>query len=228
MASIKAPSCLFLLALVLAIGWSMGNAQSLRLGLKGGFLHPVSTESFVSPTESSHYPDVYTSSNGGFGFNHWEPTVGLEVRYSPTPGGLAFAADASYSKLAGTGVMSLRPWDPDPPTRIDISSHLYTISAGAQWSFLSGPVRPYIGARALWTRFRLIGVHESEIPNFGFNYWGLAVLGGATIDLTSLLALDIGARYNFTRIGNHQEDNPWFNTYFNGVCLDVGLFFNLL
>ncbi len=124
--------------------------------------------------------------------------------------------------------MSWFPWLGDPATHADYASHLYTVSAGAKWSFLSGPARPYLGARVLWTRLTNVEIEESVTPMCGIDYWGIALLGGATIDLTSLLALDIDARYSLTRIGNHQADNPWFNTYFNSLSLDVGLFFELL
>ncbi len=219
----------FLIFLVTTVlGWSPTSAQSLKLGLKGGFLHPVSTESLAFPEESSHHPDIYTRSNGGFGFDHWEPRVGAEVRFSPFSEGLAFAADASYSRLTGSGWMSWFPWWGDNALYSDYEGRLYTVSAGAQWSFLSGPVHPYVGARALWSRFRLIGINDKEVSIYGFDYWGLALLGGAAFDLISFLALDIGARYNFTRIGNHQEVNPWLSTYFNSLSIDVSLFFEVL
>ena len=230
MASARIVSRLFVLALTLAQGVSLTNAQSLRLGLKGGLLYLVPTKSLDG------YQDVYTNADQGFGLGPLAPRMGLEVRYAPTPGGLTFAADASYAKLTGYGFMSWWPWNGDPGFEASYASHLYTLSAGAQWSFLSGPVRPYLGARAVWTRLADAEIEGNDTSLYGFEYWGAAVLGGATVDLTRRLALDWGVRYNFTKIGNQQgsnqslnpEVNRWFNTYFNGLSLEAGLFFEVL
>src|SRR5512140_545924 len=97
MASAKATFRLLSLTLITFVGWSLVNAQSLTLGLKGGLFYLVSTES------ASSGRDIYLSHESGFGFGPWEPWVDMECRYKPLRGLVTFAADASYSWLKGDG-----------------------------------------------------------------------------------------------------------------------------
>ena len=218
MASTKTASRLFLLALITVLGCVHVYGQSLKLGPSVGALYLVSTES------SNGTQDIYTKQKGGFGFGPWAPSVGLEFRYSPPRGHVTLAMDASYSWLQGDGDYSWVAYSGDGSGSGDLKGDLYMVSAGAQWNFLSGPVQPYLGVRALWTYLTGVRGPSSSIPWGGFDHFGVGLLGGATIDLTSSLALDACARYNFTSISDTESVNPPFNEFFIGV----GLLFELL
>jgi hypothetical protein len=218
MASTTVASRIFLLVLTIFLGWFHTNAQSLKLGPKVGALYLVSTES------GNGTQDIYTKQKHGFRFGPWVPSFGMEFRYSPPRGRLTFAADASYSRMTGNGTISWVSSYGGGSEEGDFKSNLYVVSAGAQWDLLSGPSRPYLGLRVLWTHMTDVKQELSEIPLYGFDHFGVGLVGGATVDLTSLLALDVSARYNFTSISDPGDANACFND----LQIGVGLLFEVL
>ncbi len=221
MASTKATSRIFILALVTFVGWSLANGQSLKLGLKGGLLYLFSTES------ASRGTDVYLTHDSGFGFGPWEPWVGVECRYKPPRGLLTFAADASYSWLKGDGSYDWVSSSGNGSGGPEFHGDLYVVSGGAQADLLSGPVRPYLGVRLLWTHMndiQRVSADSYDFASWGFDSFGVGVVGGATFDLSTSLALDLSTRYNFTEIDRTRGYNP----YFNGFSVGVGLLFEVL
>lgn len=226
MASPRIALLFFILALTTVFIWSSASSQSLKCGLKGGALYLVSTESKVG------VHDVFTRpvADGGFGYGPWVPSLGLEIRYAPPRGRITLVADFSYTPLHGSGPTNWLDETGDPTLGgRDCRSKLYVVSAGPQWDLISGPVRPYLGGRILWTSMTDVERTAWSGEPFhtqihGFSRFGLGLVGGATLDLASLLALDICARYNFTSVGNAGE----YNAYFNDLAIGVGLLFELL
>ncbi len=218
MTSTRFTSRFFVPVLIAFLGCSLTDAQSLKLGLKGGVLYLVSTES------SDSREDIYTKQEGGFGFGPWAPWVGVEVRYSPPRGRVVLIADASYSWLNGDGTIQWVESSGSDYTGQDFQGNLYIVSGGAQWDFLTGPVQPYLGFRLLWTHLKDVSNNAPIAPVGGFDRFGLGLLGGTTIDLSSPLALDICVRYNFTNISSPGGYNP----YFNSLYIGTGLLFEVL
>ncbi len=217
MASATVTSRILLLALTTIFGWSLANAQSLKLGAKVGALYLVSNE-------SGSAEDIYIKQSG-FGFGPWAPSVGMELRYTPPRGRLTFALDASYSWLTGDGTMSwLESVEPHLWGEGEFKSSLYIVSAGLQWNVLPGPVQPYLGARVLWTHMAEVEQGSRIAPIAEFNHIGVGFLAGATIELTSPLALDVCARYNLTSVSDPGPANEVFDDFFIGV----GLLFEVL
>lgn len=221
MAARRLSFCLLFLAFAVLLGPTCTNAQSLKIGLKGGLLYLVSTES------ASSGRDIYLTHDSGFGFGPWAPWVGLEFRYKPPRGFVTFVADASYSWLQGDGnyywVSSSGNSSGEPEFRGD----LYVVSGGAQADLLSGPMRPYLGLRLLWTHLndvQRVSMESNEFATSGFDSFGVGLLGGVTIELSRSLALDVSTRYNFTEISRVRSYNP----YFNGLYIGTGLLFEVL
>lgn len=221
MASAKVAFRIYFLPLAIVLGWSLANAQSLKLGLKGGLLYLVSTES------ASRGGDVYLSHDGGFGFGPWEPWVGMEFRYKPPRGLVTFAAGASYSWLKGAGTFDWVSSSGNGSGGPEFHGDLYVVSGGAQADLMSGPIRPYLGVQLLWTHLndiQRVSADSYDFAHWGFDSFGVGLLGGATIDLSASLALDVSTRYNFTEISRTRGYNP----YFNGLFIGAGLLFELL
>lgn len=219
MAPTQSTTRIIILLLTAILGWYSANAQSLKLGVKGGVLYMVSTES------SDGRQDIYTLENRGFGFGPWAPWISLDVRYSPPRGRVALVADATYSWLRGDGTIDwVESSGNDYSSGGDFKSALYVVSGGPQWNLLMGPVQPYLGFRLMWTHMADVSKSSAVIPFGGFDRFGLGLLGGATIELNSSVALDVSSRYNFTNISSPGGYNP----YFNGLYIGAGLLFEVL
>ena len=181
-------SRIVLLLLVIALGWSQTDAQSLEIGPMAGVTCLLSTQS------NNGSRDIYTKTNGGFGFGPWAPSVGMELRFSPPRGHVTLSADAMYSRLTGDGTVSWVDSFADSHGEGDYKSDLYVATVGAQWNFLPGPVRPYLGGRVLWAHLSDVRKNSWVAPVPGFDHLGLGILAGTTFDLAQSVSLDVCAR----------------------------------
>jgi hypothetical protein len=221
MATRRIPLCILILALAFLLESTHANVQSLKVGLKGGLLYLVSTES------ASRGEDVYLTDKGGFGFGPWEPWVGLEIRYKPPRGLVTFVADGSYSWMKGSGSFDWVSSSGNGSGGSEFHGDLFIVSGGMQADLLSGPIRPYLGVRLLWTHLNDIqraSANSYDLAHWGFNSFGVGLLAGATIDLSASLAIDASTRYNFTEVDRARSYNP----YFNGLFISTGLLFEVL
>ncbi len=231
-----------LVALLLMVICSPGIAQSLKVGATGGMIVLVPSQS----GEDIMWRDTFTRpvDKMGYGFGPQAPAVGLEVKYAPLNAHITLAAGMSYTLLRGSGVPTWLDENPYTTTLIDTKAQFYTASLGGQWELLHGPLRPYIGARLLFSYMPYVEVkktitrhgiraddlgepsgvfvsHDEGIHRMGFGF-----LAGGELDVVPHLTVDLSARYHFTNL--FPEEGQGYDSYFKSLTVALGVFYEVL
>jgi hypothetical protein len=178
----------------------------------------------VSSGDSISYADLA----GGPGY-----FATFRIKYSY--GGMwRFAGDAAYIYFPSSNVQLIETSQNGSTATgvFDIGATLITGNFGMDITLPVETIRPYASAQATYTIFnrtvaKISGdnsIEETEIQNRwqGSNEWGLALGAGMEFAAFNTLAIDIGARYNFSNFFTTDDNEPSIGYLQVGATLFFG------
>ena len=164
----------------------------------------------LSSGDSLSYSDL----TGGAGF-----FAAFRIKYSY--GGIwRFAGDATYLYFPSSEIELIETSQSGSTSTgvFDIGATLIIGSFGLDITLPVETIRPYLSAQGTYTIFnrtvaRVSGensIDDAEIQNrwAGSNEWGMALGAGMEFAAFSTMAIDIGARYNFSNLFTTDDDEP--------------------
>ena len=200
---------LFTVVLVLFIAVSISNAQGIKIGATGGL-------TLVQG------PDAMTKdiADGGAGFSS-APHFGVKGRFSLPLIPIAITGQVLYTKFTGDG--NLTPIAGGPSVAVETESSLLIFGVGAEYSFVPGPISPYLGFDVFYANSGDMKISSgSQSQTFdGANRTGIGLGAGLKIGIIPLMDIDVSAKYNINNLLGKEDGEETLST----VNLSATVFF---
>ncbi|MGE5401173.1 MAG: outer membrane beta-barrel protein [Ignavibacteriales bacterium] len=198
---------------ILVLGSASISAQSLSLGITGG-------PTFIQK------PDVYKNdinelgSNLGFKSNYH---IGAKLKLGFPVIPLKFNGQIVYTSFKGTKEGLYTGWMEIPSTvsavKMETSTSLLTLSAGAEYMLIPGPIAPYLTAdlqlnsqNSTKLKLSMPGGDNLESSTDNGSRMGLGIGAGLNIGILPGIDIDATVKYNFLNFIGKKNDEESFNT----------------
>ncbi len=203
----------FTLILILFVIVGISNAQGISIGATGGLTLVQGPDGLTKDVEE-----------GGAGFSS-EPHFGVKGRFSLPLVPIAITGQILYSKFTGDGEGK------DDLTgqlvSAETSMSLLIFGVGAEYSFVPGPVSPYLAFDLFYSKFgeqeiqQTMGNLNETITSEGLNRSGIGLGAGLKIGIVPLIDVDISAKYNINNLLGKEDGEETVST----INLSASVFF---
>lgn len=198
------------LVAALLISVSVVSAQGIALGLTGGLT-------------MIQGPDGLTNdiSEGGAGFSS-APHFGVKGKLSLPLIPLSITGQVLYSNFTGDGEVS-----DVSVTSVETEMSLLILGVGAEYSFVPGPVSPYVAFDLFYSntgdqevKETTAGVTKTNTFD-GTSRTGIGIGAGFEFGLLPMIDVDIAAKYNINNLIGKEDGEDTFST----INLSATVFF---
>lgn len=180
------------------------NAQSISIGVTGGLTTITGPDALTDDIE-----------NGGMGFGT-HPHYGLKGKFKLPVIPLTITGQVLYASFSGEGEYSIVPGT--NPVSFETESSLLTFGVGAEYSFIPGPISPYLAVDLFYANSGETKLSsDTQGANFeqtfdGENRTGIGVGAGLDFGLLPMIDVDVSAKYNINNLIGKEEGEETFST----------------